>query len=102
MGRLLSKEDLNTYTEHKQFGRRCLGFPVHSDSTFQYYGSHCVQLMLQLPIHQSANVLLNRVRTPFRYEVICLFSESIVALPPFDPIEKISGLTRFPALSGDH
>ncbi len=31
------------------------------DANLCYYGSLCVQLMLQLPFHQSANVLLNRV-----------------------------------------
>ncbi len=35
--------------------------PHTSESTFQYYGSRCVQLMLQLPFNQSANVLLNKV-----------------------------------------
>ncbi len=31
----------------------CGSHPHTSESTFHYYGSHCVQLMLQLPFHYS-------------------------------------------------
>ncbi len=45
--------------------------PHTSESTDRYYGNRCVQLLLELPFHQSARVLLSSIR----FMVTCLILE---------------------------
>jgi hypothetical protein len=66
------------YTEHKPIGRHYLGVTT-SESTFQYYGSHCVQQMLQLPFHQSANVLSTEYQI---YNHLSFLSSDLLTPPP--------------------